>query len=220
MQKFTAVKKQKNLGMWWISRAGWTETGARFHPWQSRQNFSFVGKIIKAKMSGKTERFIRNILTINNHFDFFLRQNVYPVLTGCPISLGGTLPSIGGWQGGGDQQLAGAVDCVNISSKNILMIICWFSSVTFPKKEPLFSSDHNSLLGWRCTQRGISASLSERSNNMFHNHIGVKNNDLIISFSFNSSRANSGSSSSEKGQLEVFVNPSQVNRTVGAKVFS
>ena len=71
MQKFTAVKKQKNLGMWWISRAGWTETGARFHPWQSRQNFSFVGKIIKAKMSGKTECFIRNILTINNHFDFF-----------------------------------------------------------------------------------------------------------------------------------------------------
>ena len=136
MQKFTAVKKQKNLGMWWISRAGWTETGARFHPWQSRQNFSFVGKIIKAKMSGKTERFIRNILTINNHFDFFLRQNVYPVLTGCPISLGETLPSIGGWQGGGDQQLAG-VDCVNISSKNILMIICWFSSVTFPERAPL-----------------------------------------------------------------------------------
>ena len=137
MQKFTAVKKQKNLGMWWISRAGWTETGARFHPWQSRQNFSFVGKIIKAKMSGKTERFIRNILTINNHFDFFLRQNVYPVLTGCPISLGETLPSIGGWQGGGDRQLAGAVDCVNISSKNILMIICWFSSVTFPERAPL-----------------------------------------------------------------------------------
>ena len=107
MQKFTAVKKQKNLGMWWISRAGWTETGARFHPWQSRQNFSFVGKIIKAKMSGKTERFIRNILTINNHFDFFLCQNVYPVLTGRPISLGEALPSIGGWQGGGDQQLAG-----------------------------------------------------------------------------------------------------------------